>query len=791
MKTKLFSILLIAGIMNLNAAVIEKTYFFNDFQVTNSGDFQLINFSNTKLSGMAGEPSLPYHAVSMLLPPGHAAQSIEIIGLHEKEIPGIYKLFPGQYVKPISGDTKAEFVINQAVYNSSSAYPATPAGMLSTEYLNGYALALSVFTPIQYYPASGRVTYFSEIKVKINSSPDASSEKALENLRPNPDDIDHIRLVTQNHTMLDAYPKSSESIPGDYEILIVTPQAFCNAFESLRYLYLKRGLRMNIISTDSVYNEHQAVTPKESIRNFIIQEYQNHGIQYVLLGGDIEHIPYAPFYCTVQSSSLYQSSDIPADLYYSALDGTWNDDGDSRWGEMDEDDLLPELAVGRLPFSSAGDLDRMLHKIIQYQDYPVLSELDRPLLAGEKLWTDPDTWGCDYMDLLLGHHEDNGYITNGIPDDQDIQKLYDRDLYPSTWSNADLLAAINSGTSFVHHSGHADYYSVMKMTDYMITNENFTGVNGVNHNYTLVYTHGCNCGGFDQSDCIAERMVFIDNFAAAFVGNSRYGWFNEGTTEGPSEHLHREFVDALFADRYFRIGRTHMESKIASAPWVNAPDQHEPGALRWCYYDCNLLGDPAMGIWTDEPVEIIVDYPEHIDIGSASMTVSVMTDGNPAARMTCTVIQDSVLLGAADTDSLGFAEIIFDKILSDSGRAELFVSGYNRNPVSFPVHINQTSAIAVKEFIPVTTSLLGNYPNPFNGQTTISYQIAEAGRVQIALFNALGQEICLLEDGFKNAGKYKLHFDAIQSLNLPSGIYFYSLTTDRGFVENKKLILLK
>jgi hypothetical protein len=34
--------------------------------------------------------------------------------------------------------------------------------------------------------------------------------------------------------------------------------------------------------------------------------------------------------------------------------------------------------------------------------------------------------------------------------------------------------------------------------------------NGVSHNFTIVYTHGCMCGGFDVSDCIAERMIGID-----------------------------------------------------------------------------------------------------------------------------------------------------------------------------------------------------------------------------------------------------------------------------------------
>jgi len=112
---------------------------------------------------------------------------------------------------------------------------------------------------------------------------------------------------------------------------------------------------------------------------------------------------------------------------------------------------------------------------------------------------------------------------------------------------------INAGRPWLHHVGHSNYIYVMKMDISDITNSNFSQANGINHNYTIVYTHGCMCGGFDQTDCIAEKMVGIDNFAVAFIGNSRYGWFNEGTTDGPSQHLHREFVDALYRGSIYHI----------------------------------------------------------------------------------------------------------------------------------------------------------------------------------------------------------------------------------------------
>jgi len=130
------------------------------------------------------------------------------------------------------------------------------------------------------------------------------------------------------------------------------------ALTSWETIYLSRGISSEIFTTEYISTNISGQDLQEKIRNFIIQEYQESSIDYVILGGDVEHIPYRGFYCYVQSGSGYTTSDIPADLYYSALDGTWNDDGDNDWGEPDEDDLLPEVAVARYPFSNASELEK-------------------------------------------------------------------------------------------------------------------------------------------------------------------------------------------------------------------------------------------------------------------------------------------------------------------------------------------------------------------------------------------------------------------------------------------------
>ena len=303
-----------------------------------------------------------------------------------------------------------------------------------------------------------------------------------------------------------------------------------------------------------------------------------------------------------------ESYDIPADLYYSALDGTDDLNGNHIYGEVaDSTDLLPDVAVGRLPFSTQADLTSMIHKSVSYQANPVPGESNRPLLVGEYLYDTPITLGGPYMDLLIDNHDDNGYFTYGIPSaTNQIEKLYDTLTGPpgSTnhweWSTDSLIAKINRGTSFIHHLGHANSSYMMRLDISQITDANFYGVNGIDHNYSLVYTQGCDDGSFDISYCIASQSLAINNFVVAGIFNTRFGWFDQGTTDGPSEHLQREFVSALFNDTLpeNHIGKAQMISKIKTAPWVGLPGEFEPGAQRWTQYDCTLLGDPALWVRT-------------------------------------------------------------------------------------------------------------------------------------------------------------------------------------------------
>jgi len=88
---------------------------------------------------------------------------------------------------------------------------------------------------------------------------------------------------------------------------------------------------------------------------------------------------------------------------------------------------------------------------------------------------------------------------------------------------------------------------------------------------------------------------------------------------------------------------------------------------------------------------------------------------------------------------------------------------------------------------PFNYSLNQNYPNPFNPETAISFILPNSGKVNLKVFNMMGQEVATLVDGNMNSGAHLVNFDAA---NLSSGVYYYTLKAG-DFKETKQMVLVK
>jgi len=120
--------------------------------------------------------------------------------------------------------------------------------------------------------------------------------------------------------------------------------------------------------------------------------------------------------------------------------------------------------------------------------------------------------------------------------------------------------------------------------------------------------------------------------------------------------------------------------------------------------------------------------------------------------------------------------------------AMMFVSN---DPVSPTVSLTGEAVnvvhVASDALPPGTYGLFQNYPNPFNPSTTIGYDLPNQMKVELQVFNLLGQKVRDLVNEVQSAGRHEVSFDAS---SLPSGVYLYKLTAG-SYLATRRMILTK
>ena len=117
----------------------------------------------------------------------------------------------------------------------------------------------------------------------------------------------------------------------------------------------------------------------------------------------------------------------------------------------------------------------------------------------------------------------------------------------------------------------------------------------------------------------------------------------------------------------------------------------------------------------------------------------------------------------------------------------------NTKPITAPEGyikfiIDNSTSVNQNLTSPESFSLSQNFPNPFNPETIIRFNIGAKSNVSLKIFDVNGKEILEAVNEQMNEGSYDYKFNG---LNLPSGIYFYSLSADGNLLDTKRMILLK
>jgi hypothetical protein len=613
----------------------------SDLSFLASEGYDLVKLKDCQLTRNVGEPVLPIKSVSLVIPPTAEVTEIAVLSSEYAVIEGEYTILPARPPAPTSTLTyrkeKSFVAPKAAVYASSESYPGAIFRYTGAGNLRGHTIVTIMLFPLQYVPAEKKLLLYMNITLCVNynttvTTPEAQEEGGV--------DVAPSSGRATTHVMKSIFQTSSPASSDDVKYVIITNDDLKDYFQPLADWKTKKGVAAQVVTVSSITASYSGNDTQEQMRNFIKEAYTNWSTEWVLLGGDIDVVPHRGAYGYVNADPPVYDSTIPVDLYFSDLNGDWNADGDSLYGEVtDGVDLYPEVFVGRAPVNTIAEVQAFVNKTLGYEKNPPEDYERDMLFLAEQLDTDPITWGGDAKNIV---------DAVCIPPHYDpITKKYE--LYGNI-SRQITVNELNAGPHIVNHEGHGYTSGFGVGTEYFRnsdadTLDNFPKV-------FILYTISCNSNAFDANSLSEHFMNSPDGGSVAYIGNSRYGWYWPGNPgEGPSDLYDQAFFNSLFTDNFYHLGKTVADSK---AMYIGQ-SQQDGDAMRWLQYAINLLGDPELPIWTDPPRNFTITKPPEITADTAQeLVIQILNGTEPVENATvCMMKSDDGIYNVSTTDSSG------------------------------------------------------------------------------------------------------------------------------------------
>jgi len=112
--------------------------------------------------------------------------------------------------------------------------------------------------------------------------------------------------------------------------------------------------------------------------------------------------------------------------------------------------------------------------------------------------------------------------------------------------------------------------------------------------------------------------------------------------------------------------------------------------------------------------------------------------------------------------------------------------------VQIPVSLDVVTSVSEDDILPARFALSRNYPNPFNPETRIEFELATQSNVRLEVYNLLGQKIRTLVNGTRSAGSHKVVWDAKDKTGkeVGTGVYVYQMTAGE-YTSSQKMLLVR
>jgi hypothetical protein len=613
--------------------------------------FDVVEIPQGALSPDPGKPSLPEVAVTLAIPADARVTGVTVTPLATTEL-GTYNVVPAQPAYPLSKPAADWVGPDAKVYSSDAPFPASTLLGYHSGSAAGFRVVSVRVSPFSLRPASGRLSLNTKLKIGVDFVDEMDGVDGAATLTPSQCDraLAGLRTLVKNPDDLERFsPRTALPGPPEIAYLIITNDALASELAPFAEYRTSRGLRTEIRTEEWVARNYEGRDLQEKTRNLIIDYFQHRGLSYVLLAGDIAQVPCRRVHLDMDGTI----GDIPSDLYFGDLDYSWDSNQNELFGEMsDSVDLYADVIVGRASVENARQVQNFVAKVKTYEGNPATDYLKRALFPSGWLWQD------------IGYHGKfvNDSIANLLPPGWTDVKLEDS---PDAGTVQD---SVDHGFAIFDPAGHGNSAGVYDQSGSPIY---LSGNASQQHNYrrySVMTSLACDPGDFEADDCCAEAALNCDSGGCIGVMmNSRYGW---GTppSMGPSEKLCVRFYDHLFNSDEYVIGVTHNRSREEYSGVAQSD-----ALWRWCVTEFNLLGDPAIDIWTDAPGQLAVAAADTISTGGQNLAVTVTPAF--AGALVCAWKGDEVFT-TGQTDGSGHVTLAIHP--ATSGELKLTASSHNR-----------------------------------------------------------------------------------------------------------------
>ncbi len=582
----------------LHAGSISRTVDYSpsgiDFREMST--FWVLEAAGMQQRGIPGTPLLPSSSEVFVLPEGATNVSFSVRPISTAEVvhSGL-QIAPAPELRPIGSPDPQVVVENPEVYSSDDPWPVSPLISSHTGDLSGVPVASCLVQPWIYLPRSGSLRMITEMEITVSWDDGPSSSLTCDQ-----------RLVRDIRTAALTGSMNAGNVTdihwdggGDAQYLIVCDSAYVDVLKPLADFHAGQGMSVSTVDIQYVLSNYQGSDDAERLRNFIRDMYLNHGTVYVLLAGDESLLPVRMIYLYCEG----YGDTAPVDLYFADLDGTWDGNGDGKYGQPDDDlDLYADVVLARGLFSTPEEAETFVQKSLAYQEYTPPGQWSaRAVLCGAVLFPEQ------------GYTSDRGCdsIAVEFPGYWEVNKFYEE---LSGGGFTQHIPVLQSGSAWNHYAGHGNTNGIwwnsppLAMMTTWIASDSLQ-----NGDRSGIHTSiACHPARYIGDECCAEALLHNpDGGAAAVLFNVSYGWEGFWPSLGASEWMCIDLARQVFRYHSPSLGLAFSTAKDLRIPFMQGGYDRTFQSL----LSFSAFMDPAMKVLNATgpepvpPVELTVSAP--------------------------------------------------------------------------------------------------------------------------------------------------------------------------------------